>query len=133
MRLRVITPKQTVLECDDVREVVLPGEAGEVGVLPRHIALITGLGIGEMRVKREGQHARVAVSGGFAEVLADRVTVLADAAELAADIDVQRALEARKRAEELLAKRGHRVDMARAKAALSRAQNRLRIAGETGE
>ncbi len=112
----------------DADMVVAPASEGEVAILPSHAALITTLNAGELRV-RNGQDERlVAVSGGFLEVLANRVTVLADTAEDAAAIDIERAEAALKRAQERLAQQPKEQDLEQALAALSRAQVRIRLA-----
>ncbi|MFW6189379.1 MAG: F0F1 ATP synthase subunit epsilon [Planctomycetota bacterium] len=133
MQVRVITPESTVLESENAEHVLLPGENGEMGVLPGHISMITGLGVGSMRIDLPDEQVRIAVSGGFAEVLEDSVTVLADTAERAENINVQRATAAKRRAEERLAKRAADIDRARAHAALARANNRLRVTGRLEE
>lgn len=131
MQIRIITPEKTVLEADDVEHVVLPAENGELGVLADHIPMVCTMQIGHIRVDLPGSSVDLATSGGFAEVLEDRITVLADTAERACEIDVDRAEAARERAEERLRKSAEEIDMARAKAALARASNRLRIAHES--
>jgi F-type H+-transporting ATPase subunit epsilon len=88
----------------DVDIVVLPGAAGEMGVLPHHAPLLTTLKYGFVKVRREGREQVFTVAGGVAEVQPDIVTVLADAAENVEEIDVNRAVAAKKRAEEMLAK-----------------------------
>ena len=129
MQVRVITPEGAVLERDDAEHVLLPAENGELGILPRHNAMVCSIKVGRIRVDGDGHSVRLATSGGFAEVFEDTVTILADTAEKAEEIDVQRAHEARRRAEERLRKRAEEIDMTRARAALVRAINRLRVAG----
>ncbi|MFO8009020.1 MAG: F0F1 ATP synthase subunit epsilon [Candidatus Brocadiia bacterium] len=129
MQVKVITPERTVLEQDDVEHVLLPADNGEVGILPRHNAMVCTIKVGRIRVDTNGESVRLATSGGFAEVLEDTVTILADTAEQAEEIDVERARAARRRAEERLRKRAEEIDMARARTALSRALNRLHVAG----
>ncbi|RLA80539.1 MAG: F0F1 ATP synthase subunit epsilon [Deltaproteobacteria bacterium] len=99
--LEVVTPERLVLS-QEVEEVVAPGEFGQFGVLPGHRPFFTTLTIGELMYRVDGRENYMAISGGFAEVLPDRVTVLADTAELAAEIDVERARRAKERAEERL-------------------------------
>jgi F-type H+-transporting ATPase subunit epsilon len=108
--------------------VVAPGIEGELGVLPRHIPLLTPLRAGEVTVRNDGQDEYLFVAGGFLEVLPDRVVILADAAERAEDIDEARAEEARKRAAQLLEEKVEGADAAAAAAALERATMRLRVA-----
>ncbi len=127
-RLEIVTPERKVYS-KDVRMVVLPGSEGEFGVLPNHAPLVSALKIGIIRVHHEGKVTKIAVSGGFVEVRDSKVTVLANAAELSDQIDVERARAAKERAEQRLASPGPEVDMVRAKAALQRAINRLKAAG----
>jgi len=127
-RLEIITPDRVVMS-DDVRFVVAPGADGELGVLPEHAPLVTGLNIGIVRVQKEGKETKVAVTGGFMEVRDNRVIILADAAEREDEIDVERAKAAQKRAEERLAARSPDIDIARAELALKRALNRLKVTG----
>ncbi len=129
MEIRIITPRNTVLEADDVEHVLLPAEGGELGILPGHITMVCSLGVGRIQVDLADGPVRLATSGGFAEVLQDRIIVLADTAERESDIDVDRARRARERAAERLEKRVEDIDMARAEAAFARAANRLEIAG----
>lgn len=107
--------------------VVAPGSDGVLGILPRHVPLITTLAPGELRVKRGGTEESLIVTGGFMEVTPDKVLVLADAAERSDEIDLARAEEARRRAEERLAARTEMIDAVRAEAALRRAMIRIRI------
>src|ERR671925_633520 len=125
--LEVATPSRLVI-AEQVDEVVVPGIEGYFGVLPGHAPLLSTLGIGELmyRIGRDEHHA--AVSGGFCEVRNDKVIVLADSAELPAEIDRARAERARDRAEQRLSGRsGEDVDYARANAALARALIRLQV------
>jgi len=125
--LDIVTPEKRVLS-ETVDIVVAPGEEGEFGVLPGHIPFLCKLKVGELRF-RVGQSARhVAIMGGYAEVLPDRVTVLATAAEDAAEIDVVRAKAARERAERRLAEARDALEFATAQAALQRAIARLKVA-----
>ena len=108
--------------------VLAPGSEGDLGILPHHIALLTPLAPGSVKVRNDGEEQFFFVSGGFLEVLPDRVTVLADAAERADDIDEARAQEARRRAASLLEQKLSDTDAAVAAAALARAEARLRLA-----
>ena len=108
---------------------VVPGRQGLLGVLPRHSPMLVILRPGVLVFRRDGTKERMAVSGGVCQVLENRVLVLADAAELAQDIDVLRARAARDRALSRLRSRSAEVDEARARAALERAMARLRAAG----
>lgn len=127
LHLEVISAERLVYS-DDVSAVVAPGVDGELGILPHHAPLLTVLEPGELLIRKDGEETYVAVSGGFLEVMANHVVVLADAVERAEEIDEQRALEAIRRAEERLASRESDVDLARAVAAMRRAQTRLKIA-----
>ena len=127
IRLDIVTAEQLVFS-EDVDVVIAPGIDGEMAILPRHAPLMTMLQPGELRVRQEGDEFSMAVTGGFLEVRPDRVTVLADAAERAEDIDAARAEEAKRRAEEWLAGRPSETDTARAEAALRRSLIRLRVA-----
>lgn len=130
LKLEIVTQERRVYAADDVEMVIAPGVEGEMGILPRHAPLITSLQEGVMRIKHQsGREEMLAVHGGFMEVLPDRVTVLADAAERAEEIDLARAEEARQRAQELMQQRREdKVDFARAEAALRRSVVRLKIA-----
>jgi F-type H+-transporting ATPase subunit epsilon len=128
LHLEIVTAERVVYQ-DDVDMVIAPAWNGEVGILPHHAPLLTTLQIGELVVRKGGTEQALVIAGGFLEVNADRVTVLADAAEHAEEIDVQRAEESRRRAQESLANRGRASegDM-EAQAALRRATFRLRVA-----
>lgn len=130
LKLDIVTQERRVYSADDVEVVVAPGVEGEMGILPRHAPLITALQEGVMRVRRQsGQEELLAIHGGFMEVLPDQITVLADAAERAEEIDVARAEEARQRAEELMKQRREdKMDYVRAEAALRRSLIRLKVA-----
>lgn len=128
--LEVVTPDKAVVS-DDTQMVVAPGTYGEFGVLPGHTSFLTTLKTGMLRYKdASGSERLVFVNNGFAEVLPHKVTVLAESAERRRDIDVERAKAAIKRAEERLreASRREDVDFRRAQAALQRAVTRIRIA-----
>ncbi|SFQ97929.1 F0F1 ATP synthase subunit epsilon [Desulfoscipio geothermicus] len=124
-RLEVVTPERKVYS-EDIRFVVLPGSEGELGILPEHAPLVSALKIGQVRVQHEGKTLKIAVSGGFAEVRNNRVTVLANAAEREDQINLERAQAAKERAEQRLASGGSDIDTARAEAALKRAINRIK-------
>jgi F-type H+-transporting ATPase subunit epsilon len=112
----------------DADFVIAPGTEGELGVLPKHIPLLTPLAPGSVKVRNDGEELFFFVGGGFLEIRPDQVTVLADAAERAEDIDEARAAEARRRAESLLQQKLSDTDQAAASAALARAEARLRLA-----
>jgi F-type H+-transporting ATPase subunit epsilon len=123
----LVTADRIVLQEEGVDMVIAPGTDGVLGVLPHHVPLITTLQPGELRIKRGGEETSLLVTGGFMEVTREKVLVLADAAERSDEIDLARAEEARRRAEERLAGSRDTVDAARAEAALRRAMVRIRI------
>ena len=125
LQLEVVTPDRKVLS-QPVEYVGAPGIAGEFGILPGHIPFLSALGIGNLYYKENGKYHYIFIAGGFAEVSADKVTVLAEAAERAAEIDVERARKAQERAEQRIAKMKDEQDYARAQAALQRALYRMR-------
>jgi len=130
IQLRLVTSSRLLLD-DEVDEVSAPGALGEFGVLPLHISFLTLLEIGEMSYRQGSERRHLAISGGYAEVLGDVMTVLANTAEYADEIETERALRAKERAEkkmEELKDRGDREFLA-AEAALRRALVRLRVAG----
>ena len=127
IHLEIVTAERTVLS-DNVDQINAPGAAGRMGVLPRHEPLMTMLVPGELTIIKNGESTPFAVSGGFMEVLPDRVTILADTAERADEIDEARADAARKRAEELLRERRSEQETVMAEAQLRRAMVRLRVA-----
>lgn len=127
IHLEIVTAERTILS-DNVDQINAPGAAGRMGVLPRHEPLMTMLAPGELTIIKNGETTPFAVSGGFMEVLPDRVTILADTAERADEIDEARADAARKRAEELLRERRSEQETVMAEAQLRRAMVRLRVA-----
>jgi F-type H+-transporting ATPase subunit epsilon len=127
LKLDIVTVERLVYS-EDVDMVIAPGIEGQLGILPRHAPLLTALTYGELRVKRGDEEASFAIGGGFMEVQPDRVTVLADTAERAEEIDLQRAEAARRRAEERLETRTQdRVDFARSEVALRRSLIRIKV------
>ncbi len=116
------------LYSEDVDLVVAPGASGQLGILPHHAPLLTLLEPGELMVRKDGEDEYIAITGGFLEVMADRIVVLADAVERADEIDEQRALEAMQRAQERLETRTSDLDLRRALASMRRAQARLKVA-----
>jgi len=127
LQLEIVTPERLV-EKDTVEEVQIPGKNGYLGILPGHAPLITELGIGEIIYQVDRLTRRIAVAWGFAEVLPDKVTILAEAAERATDIDIERARKAKQRAEERLCTASGEVDYQRALDSLERANARLDVA-----
>ena len=125
--LEIVTPERTVLS-EDVVSLQVPAVDGSLGILAGHAPLLAELGVGECRVRLAGgAEEQFALAGGFVEVSRERVSVLADTAERAGEIDVTRAEEALARAREMLV-RLDGTDVETANQALRRAQNRLRIA-----
>ncbi|MBI2987557.1 MAG: F0F1 ATP synthase subunit epsilon [Deltaproteobacteria bacterium] len=130
IRLRLVTPSRLLLD-EEVDEATGPGVLGEFGVLPKHISFLTLLAVGEMSYKQGAERHHLAISGGYAEVLDDVMTVLADAAEYADEIDTERARAARERAEKRVEElSGEDKEFAAAEAALRRALVRLQVAGK---
>jgi F-type H+-transporting ATPase subunit epsilon len=125
-RLEIVTAERVVFS-EDVDVVIAPGIEGQLGVLPHHAPLMTTLEPGELLVRRGGEELSLAITGGFVEVRPDRIIILADAAERAEEIDVARAEEAKRRAEERLKERAPEVDLLRAEAALRRSLTRLEV------
>ena len=128
--LEVVTPEKAVVK-ETVQTVVAPGMLGEFGVLSGHTPFLTTVKTGIVRfTDADGNEKYLFVSGGFAEALPDKVTILAESAEISDDIDVERAKAAMERAEKRLAEKDQKekVDRARAKAALDRAMVRMKIA-----
>lgn len=129
IHLIVVTPERQLLQ-ETVVEVIIPGLDGELGILPGHAPLITELGIGELRYRTAANSEAIplAILRGFAEVLPDRVTVLAETAERAHEIDLSRAEAALARAQKRLASNDTNIDWDRASIALQRAVIRIQIA-----
>src|SRR6266567_734219 len=128
LSLEVVTAERLVLDESGIDVVIAPAIDGEIAILPEHAPLITPLAPGELRIRRGPEENSYFVAGGFLEVLRDKVTILADAAEHAEEIDVARAEEARRRAQESLARRHEQPDIAAAEMALRRSLIRLRVA-----
>jgi F-type H+-transporting ATPase subunit epsilon len=127
IKVSVVTPDGPVYEAD-VEMVSAKAKSGELGILPGHIPLVAPLEISAVRLKKEGKTEYIAVSGGFLEVRPDKVTILAQAAERAEDIDIDRAKAAKERAERRLQSKEDDIDFKRAELALKRAINRLNVA-----
>ena len=128
-QLEIVTPEKMVVR-DTAEEMQIPGKNGYLGILPGHAPLVTELAVGEISYRNGGTTHYLAVAWGFAEVLPDRVTVLAETAERAEDIDLQRAREAKQHAEEDLGKGKTEDDFTHAEDALKRAETRLKVAEE---
>ncbi|MCK6625621.1 MAG: F0F1 ATP synthase subunit epsilon [Anaerolineae bacterium] len=128
LHLEIVTVERRVYD-DEVNMVVAPGSEGMLGILPRHTPLLTALTYGELQIKKDGQEDQFfAIGGGFMEVQPNRVVVLADSAERAEEIDVERAEAARRRAEESIAHAPEELELERAEAALRRNVTRLKVA-----
>ncbi len=127
IKLDVVTAEGVVFS-EDVDVIVAPGIDGQLGILPHHAPLMTMLAPGELQIKKDGEEFSLAVSGGFLEVLPDRVIVLADTAERAEEIDAARAEEAKRRAQEQLSQPLAAGDAARIEASLRRSMVRLKVA-----
>jgi F-type H+-transporting ATPase subunit epsilon len=127
LRLELVTAERVVLQ-EDADMIIAPAADGQVGILPHHAPFLTTLRPGELRVRQGGTEQELVVTGGFMEVLNDKVTILADAAERIEEIDVARAEEARRNAADALANRQAGVDTAAAELAMRRAVVRLSIA-----
>lgn len=127
IKVSVVTPDGPVYE-SDVEMVSTKAESGELGILPGHIPMVAPLQIGAVRLKTQGKTDIVAVSGGFVEVRPDKVSILAQSAEQSDEIDVDRALRAKERAEKRLNdQKRESVDFKRAELALQRALNRINV------
>jgi len=128
IRLDIVTPERMVYS-DDVNMVIARATDGELGILPGHAPLIAGLDIWPLRIMHDEGERHLSLAGGFIEVRPQKITILANCAELPEEIDVKRAEEARKRAELRLKSKGDiNIDVARAEAALRRAVMRIKVA-----
>lgn len=127
LEVEIVTGERVVLSESDVDMVIAPGADGTLGILPKHAPLISSLAAGELRVKKGNREDSIVVFGGFIEVTPEKVIILADTAERIDDIDVSRAEESRRRAEEAIKQRGDTVEMEQALAALRRANLRLNV------
>src|ERR1041384_2075288 len=128
-QLEIVTPEKMVVK-ESAEEAQIPGKQGYLGILPGHAPLITELAVGEITYRAGGATHRLAVAWGFAEVLPDKVTILAETAERPQEIDVKRAQEAKAKAEELLKTGKTEEDFTKAEDKLRRWETRLHIAGE---
>ena len=128
IQLEIVTPERLAYQ-DEVDAVVLPGAEGELGVLPHHAPLVSTLGFGELRIRKGGAEESFAIVGGFVQVRPDKVVVMAETADLASEIDLEKAQEARREAERAL-ESGYQegADLASARAALQQALLRIRVA-----
>ncbi len=126
-KLEIVTPEKRVVDTA-AEEVQIPGKNGYLGVLPGHAPLITELAVGEITYRENAAEQKLAVAWGFAEVLPNKVTILAETAERPSEIDVDRARKAKERAEQRLTSGDTNVDVERALDALHRAEARLDVA-----
>lgn len=131
LELQIVTPDRLVVR-ERVDEVQIPGAQGYFGVLPGHTPMLAALAVGEMWYRKGAEKTYVSLAYGFAEVLPDSVTVLAQLAERADEIDVARAQAARKRAEDRLAGPRSDIDYERARIALAKSLSRLQVSSRTG-
>jgi len=128
-QLEIVTPEKLVVK-EAVEEAQIPGLDGYLGILPGHAPLITELGVGVITYRAGGATKTLSVAWGFAEVLQDRVTILAETVERPDEIDVARAQQAKERAEQLLKSNDPELDYDRAQDDLRRAETRLKVATE---
>ncbi|GGF91848.1 F0F1 ATP synthase subunit epsilon [Paenibacillus abyssi] len=124
--LEIVTPERKVY-AQDVDMVIVKGIEGELGIMPNHIPLVTPLRIAPVVIKKDKRQEVIAVNGGFIEVRKDKVVILAESAELPADINVERAQSAKERAEQRLNAKRDEIDFRRAEMSLQRAMNRLDV------
>jgi len=128
IHLDIVTPERLAYS-DEVDAVTLPGSEGELGVLPHHAPLVSTLGVGELRIRKGGAEESFAIVGGFLQVLPDKVVVMAETADMASEIDLEKAQEARREAEKALESGYHEgADLSLARAALQAALLRERVA-----
>ena len=128
-QLEIVTPEKLVVR-ETVEEMQIPGLNGYLGILPGHAPLITELSVGVITYRAQGDTHTLSVAWGFAEVLPDKATILAETAERPDEIDVARAQKAKERAQERLKSNDPQVDYDRAEDALQRAETRLKVAAE---
>ena len=128
LQLEIVTPERLAYS-DTVDAVVLPGSEGELGVLPHHAPLLATLGVGELLIRKAGEEESFAIVGGFVQVRPDKVVVMAETADMASEIDLEKAQDARREAERAL-EAGYQegADLAAARAALQGALLRIRVA-----
>ncbi len=130
LALEIVTPERSILH-EKVDEVEIPGADGYFGVLPGHTPLLASLQVGQLWYRKGSEICYLSVAFGFAEVLPDRVTILAQIAERAEEIDIERAQAQRQRAEEALAHRPADVDFERARISMLKALTRLQVANRS--
>ncbi len=126
-QLKIVTPERLVVDTE-AEEIELPGKDGYLTVLPLHAPLFTALGVGEIRYRIDGKTHYLCVAWGFAEVLPEKITILAEICERATEIDIHRAQAAKQRAETRLMSGDASIDHDRARLALQRAETRINVA-----
>lgn len=129
IQLEIVTPDRMIVS-DAAEEIQIPGKTGYLGILPGHAPLITEIAVGEISYRKANETKHIAVAWGFAEVLPEKVTILAETAERPGDIDVARAQAAKQRAEARIKQGGADLDYQREEEALKRAQTRIEVAGK---
>jgi F-type H+-transporting ATPase subunit epsilon len=128
IHLEIVTPERLAYE-DDVDMVLVPGIDGELGILPHHTPLVSLLGVGELEIRKGGSSESFAIAGGFLQVRPDKVVVMAETADLASEIDLAKAEEARREAQRAIESGFHEgADLAVARAELQKALLRIRVA-----
>ncbi len=128
LHLEIVTPERLAYS-DDVDMVLVPGVDGELGILPHHTPLVSLLGVGELKIRKDGDEESFAIVGGFLQVRPDKVVVMAETASLASEIDLEKAQEARREAERALASGYHEgADLLAARATLQQALLHVRVA-----
>ena len=126
-QFEIVTPERSVAS-GDAEEMQIPAKRGYIGILPGHAPMITELSVGEVSYRNGSKTERFSVAWGFAEVLPDKVTILAETAERASEINVERARRAREKAEERLRSADDEADVERARAAFKAAEARIEVA-----
>ncbi|MDL2281234.1 F0F1 ATP synthase subunit epsilon [Selenomonadales bacterium OttesenSCG-928-I06] len=127
IRLDIVTPESMVYS-EDVNMVIVRATDGDLGILPGHAPLIAGLDIWPLRILTDEGESHMAISGGFIEVTPKKIIILAESAEKPSDIDLDRAMQARDRAQERLNRADESTDVVRAEIALKKALNRIEVA-----
>ncbi|MFN8629602.1 MAG: F0F1 ATP synthase subunit epsilon [Chloroflexota bacterium] len=128
LHLEIVTPERLAYS-DDVDMVLVPGIEGELGILPHHTPLVSLLGLGELKIRKDGQEESFAIAGGFLQVRPDKVVVMAETASMASEIDLEKAQEARKEAQRALESGFHEgSDLSAARAALQQSLLQIRVA-----
>ena len=128
LRLEIVTPERLAY-ADDVDAVTCPGIEGELGILPHHAPLLSELGLGELRIRKGAHSESFAIAGGFVQVRPDKVVVLAETADLASEIDLEAAEQARRDAEKAMSEAFNEpADLAQARSAMERALLHIRVA-----